>query len=249
MKINYRKAKSICYGKIRTKSQIKYLVFHYTGGSKDTAKNNADFFATGIQRSAGAHYFVDSKEVWQSINDLLVAYSVGGTWGGKKITNTNSISIEMCSFTKWNQKTAELASELGAMLVKKYGIPASNIIRHWDVGSKANGGSAQKSCPLPCIGNNNANWNKLKKMTLDKAHISTVSSQKPIVASKPTLKLGAKGETVKNLQTKLNAKGYKCGTPDGAFGAKTLAAVKAFQKAKKLVADGVVGPKTWDALG
>ena len=59
-----------------------------------------------------------------------------------------------------------------------------------------------------------------------------------------TLKKGSKGDEVKILQKALNI------TPvDGDFGAKTEAVVKAFQKSKGLVADGIVGTKTWNALG
>ena len=58
------------------------------------------------------------------------------------------------------------------------------------------------------------------------------------------LKKGSKGEEVKVLQRALNI------TPvDGDFGAKTEAAVKAFQKSKGLGADGIVGNKTWEVLG
>ena len=68
--------------------------------------------------------------------------------------------------------------------------------------------------------------------------------------SKPTLKKGASGSSVKELQKLLIDKGYSCGSKgaDGKFGNDTLAAVKAFQKDNGLKADGVVGSATWDAL-
>jgi peptidoglycan hydrolase-like protein with peptidoglycan-binding domain len=66
--------------------------------------------------------------------------------------------------------------------------------------------------------------------------------------STPTLSRGATGASVKQLQQALANAGFSPGAIDGDFGAKTDAAVKAFQKAKGLGVDGVVGPKTWSAL-
>lgn len=62
-----------------------------------------------------------------------------------------------------------------------------------------------------------------------------------------TLKLGMRDAAVKILQTELNRIGNKL-TADGAFGPGTLAAVKAFQQSLQLVADGIVGYSTWQAL-
>ena len=62
------------------------------------------------------------------------------------------------------------------------------------------------------------------------------------------LKYGSSGSAVTDLQNKLNKLGYNCGTADGVFGNKTLAAVKSFQKAYKLGVDGIVGPKTTAAI-
>ena len=63
-----------------------------------------------------------------------------------------------------------------------------------------------------------------------------------------TLKKGSKGDDVIALQHLLNVEGYKL-TIDGDFGAKTETAVKMYQKAHGLEDDGIVGDKTWTALG
>lgn len=66
-----------------------------------------------------------------------------------------------------------------------------------------------------------------------------------------TVRKGDKGDTVRHLQRLLIALGYDLGASgaDGDFGSKTDAAVRAFQKANGLVADGIVGEKSWGALG
>ncbi|MFF4866788.1 peptidoglycan-binding protein, partial [Streptomyces sp. NPDC001231] len=63
----------------------------------------------------------------------------------------------------------------------------------------------------------------------------------------PTVRTGSHGHAVVALQHLLAARGHAV-TPDGAFGPRTAAAVKTFQQSRSLEADGVVGPKTWNAL-
>ena len=58
-----------------------------------------------------------------------------------------------------------------------------------------------------------------------------------------TLKRGSRGADVKTLQGKLNL------AQDGIFGPITEEAVRDFQKRKGLTVDGIVGAKTWAALG
>ena len=67
-------------------------------------------------------------------------------------------------------------------------------------------------------------------------------------AAQPTVYSGSRGESVKTLQERLNAKGFNAGSVDGIFGKNTQAAVMAFQKANGLVADGIVGKLTWAKL-
>ncbi len=59
---------------------------------------------------------------------------------------------------------------------------------------------------------------------------------------------GSRGAQVTRLQRELKAAGCNPGTVDGDFGAHTRAAVVAYQRRHHLVADGLVGPKTWHAL-
>lgn len=62
-------------------------------------------------------------------------------------------------------------------------------------------------------------------------------------------KTGSTGEEVRQVQKKLKSLGYYTGTVDGIFGAKTKAAVTAFQKNCGIKADGIAGPTTLLYLG
>ena len=67
-------------------------------------------------------------------------------------------------------------------------------------------------------------------------------------ATRPTLRLGDRGKDVTDLQNLLVSFGYNIGSVDGIFGQATQNAVKAFQSARGLPADGIVGPATWNVL-
>lgn len=69
------------------------------------------------------------------------------------------------------------------------------------------------------------------------------------VAQAAVLKQGSRGDSVKTVQQKLIRWGYLKGSADGIFGAKTKAAVIAFQKKNGLTADGIIGTRTAQALG
>lgn len=66
----------------------------------------------------------------------------------------------------------------------------------------------------------------------------------------PELSVGSNSEWVRVLQTVLINRDCDCGKRgvDGDFGGATLEAVKKFQRENGLVADGIVGPKTWNKL-
>lgn len=92
-------------------------------------------------------------------------------------------------------------------------------------------------------------------LDLDKAYITgeqwnmyASGEIEPQPTSLPILKKGSRNEYVRNWQLFLNLNGYNCGAVDGIFGPKTEAAVKEWQKSHGLVADGIIGPKTWGTI-
>lgn len=135
------------HGTVRTKP-VMYIVMHYTGNINDTAKNNAVYFACNVV-GASAHYFVDENDVYLSVPENKVAWSVG--LGSRKepyyrwpvmwktITNENSISIEICGGKNGLEacdKTKDRACQLAAELCSTYGLTSREVYRHYDVTGK-----------------------------------------------------------------------------------------------------------------
>jgi peptidoglycan hydrolase-like protein with peptidoglycan-binding domain len=82
---------------------------------------------------------------------------------------------------------------------------------------------------------------------------TTVINGQDLISGSPgslqLLREGSSGPLVKQLQQRLQDKGFNPGTIDGVFGLGTKAALRAFQKTNGLEPDGVVGSQTWKALG
>lgn len=259
VEIKQRRANRNNYGLSRNVKNIKYIVIHYTANDGDRAKNNADYFANKIIK-ASAHYFVDDDYVYQSVPDNYVAYSVGGskysncstTGGGKyyKIcTNSNSISIELCDVVKNGQiypstKTIANAIELTKSLMKKYNIPASNVVRHFDV--------TGKNCPSYWC--SSATKNKLW-LNEFKNKLTTTTKSKPTTTSTTTSTNKSKTTTIStnkaniiNFQTWLNKYFNSNLKVDGVWGTNSKkATIKAWQSScnklykTNLKVDGIWG--------
>src|SRR4051795_4726302 len=63
--------------------------------------------------------------------------------------------------------------------------------------------------------------------------------------AEPVLRKGSTDPAVRDLQEALKTLGHNPGLIDGDFGPMTEAAVKAFQQAKGITVDGIVGKVTW----
>lgn len=227
-------------------SSIKYIVIHYVGGIS-TAYNNVKYFSGG-DRQASAHYFVGHDgEIWQSVEDSRASWHCGGglqgsgghAWHGI-CKNSNSIGIEMCvrkngSLWYFEDATVNATIELTQYLMKKYGVPASNVIRHYDVTGKI--------CPAPYVHNNTKHtWSAFKSAIGGSYNGSVSISSNPM--DKGYLTLWDTGDAVKTMQKMLIACGYSCGSSgvDGSLGQDSYAALKKFQSENGLKVDGWYGP-------
>ena len=183
---------------IRNYRNIKYIVIHYTGNPTDTAKANGNYFRN-VNRGASAHYFVDNNFIVQCVEDKDAAWAVGRNYGSNNlygiVTNENSISIEMCSVNgsiapATFNNTVTLTKELMA----RYGIPASNVYRHFDVCSKQCPGWAGWGTKA---GDNGSEWNRFK------AALVYVPPVKPAEnpANKKSYKVAGKSKNMYGFKT------------------------------------------------
>jgi len=85
--------------------------------------------------------------------------------------------------------------------------------------------------------------------------VSYFANESPVVVAPPAERVLrvtnplTRGAKVRAVQSALHEKGFHPGTLDGIYGPQTASAVRAFQVASGLVADGEAGPITLVALG
>ena len=147
-------------------NRIRYIVIHYVGATGG-AEANCRYYASKYI-GASAHYYVGfGGEIWQSVEDGDIAWHCGAkSYRHPECRNSNSIGIELCVRNKGSQAadsrdwyfenaTVQAAIELTRELMKKYGIPADRVIRHYDVTGKI--------CPNPYVYNHTAHtWEAFK---------------------------------------------------------------------------------------
>lgn len=164
--ISFYQCNSANYTSGRGDNKITHIVVHYTSG-KPTAAGaalaNCKYFNRG-SRGASAHYFIDDGyTIWQSVKDKDTAWHAGN-WN----MNQRAIGIEVCTSGAYTSKEIERLTWLVQHLMKKYSIPASRVIRHYDV--------TGKKCPAYYV--DSARWKKLKTTITTGKKAETTSAKK-----------------------------------------------------------------------
>lgn len=178
--IQFYRCKSSNYTKGRGGYSISHIVVHYTSGSKTSAGAalaNCKYFGR-VTAGASAHYFIDSGyTIWQSVPEGDTAWHAGN-WA----MNRRSIGIEVCSAGAFTTGEINRLTWLVQKLMKKYNIPASRVIRHYDV--------TGKSCPAYYV--NSSRWKALHKQITGGSTSSGGSSNKSSSSAKKSVTAIAK---------------------------------------------------------
>ncbi len=130
--------------------QVNNIFVHYTANPATSAAQNRSYFenlSETHETSASAHFIIGYEgEIVQCIPLEEIAYAVAGR-------NEDSISIECCYLEEngeFTKETYETLVHFAARLLKKYGLDAEDLRRHYDEGGK--------SCPKYYVENEEEWW-------------------------------------------------------------------------------------------
>jgi peptidoglycan hydrolase-like protein with peptidoglycan-binding domain len=167
-----------------------------------------------------------------------------GVWNGIRSGNTSFIGIEAENTgagEPWPQVQREAYWRGAAAILMHQGLPAYSCAGH-------------KEYALPRGRKDDPSFD-MDEFRMEVAKVmdgrapppSLIPAAEPVMGAggaggRPTLRRGARGGLVLQLQRKLQV------NASGMFDAVTETAVRALQRRRGLVADGIVGPKTWPEL-
>ena len=122
----------------RQKTQIKFLIFHYTGMKKES---DAIKKLTNFRSNVSCHYFIKQNgETLKMVPDLYLAWHAGKSqWKKYKSLNKYSIGIEISNpghdygYKKFSPTQINSLEKLLKYLVKKYNIKKHYILGHSDI--------------------------------------------------------------------------------------------------------------------
>ena len=210
----------------------QFIVVHNTANDASAANEIAYMIRNNNQVSF--HYAVDDVEVVQGIPENRNAWHAGD--GGNGRGNRNGIAVEICYSRSGGDrfiKAEKNAAKFIASKLKEKGWGIDKVKKHQDF--------ANKYCPHRTL---DMGWNRFLNMIQSELNTSNSSGQN----TSTILKVGSRGTEVKYLQMNLNGLGYKGVSIDGIYGTGTADAVRRFQTAYGLSADGIAGPDTLNRM-
>lgn len=213
------------------RSATRRIILHHAAAVTCTAQQIHQWHLANGWAGIGYHFFVRKDgRIYRGRPEDTVGAHAG---------NNNYDSIGICfegSFDKeqMNEVQQKAGAALVAYLKQKYGI--TTVQRHKDVNAT---GCPGGNFPFDAIAYGGS---------AAAAPAQPVRTANDTTAALPLLTKNSGGNTVRAVQALLNGLGYSAGTADGLFGDNTAGAVKRFQAANDIAADGIVGRDTWHKL-
>lgn len=186
-----------------------------------------------LDAGKGYHIFIDLDVLMMYVykgNTLIKTYPVSG---GKSSAPTPLGTWRIISKAKWGEGFG--GSWMGFNVPwGKYGIHGT--IYPWVIG--------KHNSSKGCIRMNSRDAKELYQIIPHGTTVTIVHNNRPF----RTLKNGAIGSDVAEIQDMLRKLGYYKGNIDGKFGAMLTRSVKKFQKDNRLYSNGVITKRTYDLI-
>ena len=196
--------------KKRSKKEIKFLIFHYTGMKKETKSIER---LTSIKSKVSSHYLIKNNgDVLVLVPDLYIAWHAGKSyWKNFKFLNKNSIGIEISNpghqykYSKYKKKQIKSILKLSKFLILKYKIKSKNILGHSDI-APARKKDPGENFPWNLLAKQKIGiWHSLSEKNLKKNRLKKISTIDKKYFFKNLLKIGY----TFNNKTNLRYENYK----------------------------------------
>jgi N-acetylmuramoyl-L-alanine amidase CwlA len=246
---------------------VKGVVIHWFADENATAENVINYWERKANGVSAHDLICLDGTVYHAVDYDQMTYQVGSPKGYTKealerlsdYPNNCVVGIECAHLDmtgKMTNATYNSLVEHATNLLKKFNLTVDNLWLHSEIV-----GINYKDCHR-FFSRNPEEWSNFKKLVdaklnppkpvvPPKQETPKPTQPKPVIPSlsipKSTLKLGSKGTEVKQLQAILNKLNFVVKV-DGDFGNNTKLALIKFQKANKLVADGIYGNATESAM-
>lgn len=191
----------------RSKKEIKFLIFHYTGMKKES---EAISKLTKIQSKVSSHYLIkNSGEILTLVPDLYIAWHAGkSAWKNFKSLNKHSIGIEITNpghqfgYKKFSNKQIRSLIKLSKFLIKKYDINAKNILGHSDIAPERKKDPGERFPWRYFAKNSIGLWHSLESQILKKNRGLKINKVNEAYFLKNLFKIGYSKKTPVNFDKK-----------------------------------------------
>lgn len=172
------KKKLIQYNFTADVNRPVYIVVHDTGNTSVGANAEMHYrYFNGGDRQASAHFFVDDKEIIQTVEIKDKSWHCGDGGGRFGIANHNSIGIEICINSDGNyQQALSNTVDLIVWLMLQYNIRIDKVCTHYMASHKNCPGTMNKDGRWTA-------WTEFKKRVEDEYNFQKIVSNPKLIST------------------------------------------------------------------